>query len=554
MIVWTLLNLLAYIGYGQFIRRIAKKNLAPWPFAGVIGISCLLAIGGYLNLAHYLTRAVLGGAIALGLCLWLLSYRDQPPKIFEGIRDFQGDIRFSPWKLSVSLVAVGLIAGAFFGNLVRSRFNPADDLIAYAGYAVQTSQLGTLPADPFGDRRIVSGLGSGYLLQAITLVFGDARSIYVPDVSLGYLLAFAAAYFIARRKLSRQMSLSIGLLVFIFAVYVSNATFYILPEALVLTLFWMATEQPAPSPSWSFTSASIGVVAAALATLKSTYIPFSVLFCSFLFLSYLLLYQSRYILRGALACAGGAAVVMLPWMYDQHIKEGTWLFPLLGRGFDVSAYPGLKLGGGRQGLLTLRWDVWEMSLPFIALWTVIFVFLLARRGSRRDGAFAAILAGVCSACLGTLALNAATGADSVTRYTAPFQVPIVIALVVVLCEWMQEEQWALTRLAGLAVTTAALSVFFIWNGDIRQGMLRQYIDFVDPGAPTDTNINVAIDYADIMKTTHSLQNSVPIQETIFAATYPSFGFDALRNRILTADFLGMAGPPPVHRLRRIVTG
>lgn len=336
---------------------------------------------------------MLGGTVAIGVVLWLLSYRDWQRKISQTTQDFWRDIKSSPWKLSVTLVCVTLLAGAFFGNLVRSRFNPADDLIAYAGYAVQTSQLGTLPADPFGERRIVSSLGGGYFLQAITLVFGDARSIYVPDVSLGYLLAFAAAYFIARRKLSRQISLPIALLVFVFAVYISNATFYILPEALVLTLFWMATEQPAPTKSWSFVSALIGVLAGALATLKSTYFPFSFLFCSFLFLSYFLLYRSRYVLRGALACVGGAVIVILPWMYDQRIKEGTWLFPLLGRGFDVSAYPGLTPGGGRQGLLALRWDVWEVSFPFIVLWTAILVVLLAKKGLRRDSVFAAFWRG-----------------------------------------------------------------------------------------------------------------------------------------------------------------
>lgn len=76
-------------------------------------------------------------------------------------------------------------------------------------------------------------------------------------------------------------------------------------------------------------------------------------------------------------------------------------------------------------------------------------------------------------------------------------------------------------------------------------MLRQYIGFIDyPQVQTDTNIDVPIDYANVMKFTHSLQNSVPAQETILAATYPSFGFDALRNRIFIADFLGMAGPAP----------
>ncbi len=328
VVVWTVLSLLAFIGYGHYPLRLT--GVAPrWPFACTIGIGLVIAVGGVLNLIEGLTRPVLIAIVICGAVLWLQAYRNQWRRIGGEVRAFWRDIAESPWKAAIAFILLALLSASFFGNIVTSRFKPEDDLVAYGDYAVQTAQLGTLPTNPFGERRIQSSLGSGYLLQAITLVVGDVRSLYVPDISLGFLLAMGAVYFIARKRLGRGVSLLLASLVFGLCFLLINASFYILPEALVLTLCWLGIENPRNDRRWLLRCALIGVTAAALASLKSTYLPFSFLFCLFLFIGYLLTSRRAYIALGGLICAGSAFAVLFPWMLDQHQKESTWLFPVL---------------------------------------------------------------------------------------------------------------------------------------------------------------------------------------------------------------------------------
>ena len=367
VVAWALLSLLAYIGYGYYPLRLAGVE-PRWPFAGTIGIGFVIALGGVLNLMKGLTRPALIAIVICGAVLWLLAFRNHWGRIRGEVREFWRDIIGNRWKSAISVLLLTLLAASFFGNIITYRFKLQDDLVAYGDYAVQTAELGTLPANPFGERRIQSSLGSGYLLQAITLVVGDVRSLYVPDISLGFLLAVGAVYLIARRRLGRGVSLLLASLVFVLCFLLINASFYILPEALVLTLCWLGIDSPNDSARWLFRCALIGITAAALASLKSTYLPFSFFFCLFLFASYLFTFRRAYIALGGLICAGSAFAVLFPWMLDQHRKESTWLFPILGKGFDASAYPGLALPSGHAGLLAMRWTVWKYSLPFLTIW------------------------------------------------------------------------------------------------------------------------------------------------------------------------------------------
>ncbi len=540
VVVWAVLSLLAFVGYGHYPLRMA--GVAPrWPFAGTIGIGLVIAVGGVLNLIEGLTRPVLIAIVICGALLWLQAYRNQRHRIAGEVRAFWRDISGSPWKAAIAVILLALLSASFFGNIVTSRFKPEDDLVAYGDYAVQTAQLGTLPANPFGERRIQSSLGSGYLLQAITLVVGDVRSLYVPDISLGFLLAVGAAYLIARRRLGRGVSLLLASLIFLLCFLLINASFYILPEALVLTLCWLGIERPSESGRWLFRCALIGVAAAALASLKSTYVPFSFFFCLFLFVGYLSTSRRAYIVLGGFICAGSSMAVLFPWMLDQHRKEATWLFPVLGKGFDASAYPGLALPNGHGGLLSMRWTVWELSLPFLAIWAVAIVLLLIFRNLRRQPEWPTLLALAAAAALGTFAIISATGGDSITRYTGPTQIPSIIVMAAVFAGWLQSQCLSQKQGRWFLGTAGALACIFLWNGPIRQGFMLQYPEFVLQQTLLGKD---HIDYWQEVHTMNNIQSAIPPRATVLVVTIPSFAFNVRRNRIFVDDLPGGAGPAP----------
>ena len=540
VLVWSVLNLLAYIGYGYYPLRVA--GVAPrWPFAGAIGTAIIIAVGGILNLLELLTRPVLIAIVICGTVLWVLAYRNQWGRIRGEIRAFWRDISGNPRKSAISVVLLTLLAASFFGNIVTYRFKPEDDLVAYADYAVQTAQLGTLPTNPFGERRIQSSLGSGYLLQAITLVAGDIRSLYVPDISLGFLLAVGAAYLIARKRLGRGVSLLLASLVFVLCFLLINASFYILPEALVLTLCWLALDPPIRNGRWIFRCGLIGVAAAALATLKSTYLPFSFFFCLFLFIAYLLISRRVYIALGVLTCAASSIAVLFPWMLDQHRKEGTWLFPVLGKGFDASAYPGLALPSGYSGLLALRWTIWKFSLPFLLLWAVIIVLLLLWHDLRQEAEWPTLLAIAAAAALSTFAVIAATGGDSVARYTGPTQIPCIIVMAAALGGWIQARRLPRKQWRWLSGVVGALAFIFLWHGPIRNGLMMQYPEFVLQHKALDKD---RIDYWQQIAIMQKIQARVPPRASLLVVTIPSYAFDVRKNRIFVDDLPGGAGPAP----------
>ena len=540
VVAWALLSLLAYIGYGYYPLRLAGVE-PRWPFAGTIGIGFVIALGGVLNLMKGLTRPALIAIVICGAVLWLLAFRNQWGRIRGEVREFWRDIIGNRWKSAISVLLLTLLAASFFGNIITYRFKLQDDLVAYGDYAVQTAELGTLPANPFGERRIQSSLGSGYLLQAITLVVGDVRSLYVPDISLGFLLAVGAVYLIARRRLGRGVSLLLASLVFVLCFLLINASFYILPEALVLTLCWLGIDSPNDSARWLFRCALIGITAAALASLKSTYLPFSFFFCLFLFASYLFTFRRAYIALGGLICAGSAFAVLFPWMLDQHRKESTWLFPILGKGFDASAYPGLALPSGHAGLLAMRWTVWKYSLPFLTIWAVTIVLLLVWRKLRQEVEWPTLVALAGAAALGTFAIISATGGDSITRYTGPTQIPSIIVMAGIFLGWLQSRRLSQIQWRWFMATVGALACIFLWNGPIRQGMWLQYPEFVLQQKSLEKN---RIDYWRQVQTMDNIQSAIPPGATVLVVTIPSYAFNVRRNHIFVDDLPGGSGPPP----------
>ena len=83
-----------------------------------------------------------------------------------------------------------------------------------------------------------------------------------------------------------------------------------------------------------------------MAVLPESSLPAAVAMCGFYFLAWVVYQRRARPLQQAALWAGVLLACMTPWMVDMRHKEGTFLFPILGRGYDASAYGIIPLPNG----------------------------------------------------------------------------------------------------------------------------------------------------------------------------------------------------------------
>src|SRR6202035_1830212 len=91
---------------------------------------------------------------------------------------FSNFMRQPLYARGLGVVCAVVLIILVLGSLTYSRFSRFDDMPAYLTYPVKLIQLGSLPFDPFSERRVQSGLGASYFLQSFMLVAGDVRSMW----------------------------------------------------------------------------------------------------------------------------------------------------------------------------------------------------------------------------------------------------------------------------------------------------------------------------------------------------------------------------------------
>ncbi|MFL6352724.1 MAG: hypothetical protein ACJ74Z_12870 [Bryobacteraceae bacterium] len=98
-------------GYGNALLRLLAITRAPWPLAATTGISFLLALGGYLNLADYIVPPMLTALIIVGDVLAFWGARGQVRRFSRDIRKTYKELIQDPKSLIPGLLLVILLAG-----------------------------------------------------------------------------------------------------------------------------------------------------------------------------------------------------------------------------------------------------------------------------------------------------------------------------------------------------------------------------------------------------------------------------------------------------------
>ncbi len=193
-------------------------------------------------------------------------------------------------------------------------------------------------ADPFSDRRVISSLGGSYLLQRFVIAATSLSNIGMADRTLGLIFIFFALLELGIGfGLSPPRIAAMELIVFI-PQETFNLTFTILPIALFLAMIWIIYLTPDQEEHQRWRSAMIaGIIGGGILSLKSTFLPYigAVALIPYIFLFWR---KKRLNVDVANSRWAAAVVTVAAWMVAMKHNSGTYLFPILGHGFDYSSY------------------------------------------------------------------------------------------------------------------------------------------------------------------------------------------------------------------------
>lgn len=539
--VLLLAVLLSWIGWGEVLARLARLRLR-WPEKAILGVSVLILIGGALNAARLISASAIQGLTAAGCAAWALSlaWSGRPvlrdPLLLHAPADRSGRLGWAILWAAAIYFAVGM-AG------LTGYFNVHDDYPAYAAFTEKMLKTGHLGPEPFSERRIVSSLGGKSWLDCFSVVllgYGRTRAL---DAGLGWAcFTGLLALWGARRGLTRQSTATVVAIAWSLALVCSNTTAWMLPAAMILFIL-LRTDATGEDRAGGY--AALACVAAATCALKSNLIPPVALYlCGSAAAAALSGRRARAI--GVGASLLGAVVLAAPWAVAHQRDCGTPLFPLLGRGYHVTAYTDGSAGRWSLDaayLLVFFKDLVANKLLLLALLGCLVSALCRIRLSRATILMAA------AAGISALLLGAGTAGWDNLHYTYSALSVVIVAIVMdgaVRLSAIRSAavRGALVRPAYLAVVyVLCLTVTLAWLTPERGWLATAYLlgrsaGIVGPALP-ELPINARM---------HGLyrhvQNKTAPGETLIVSVPAAGLLDFRRNRVYLADFPGSAGPPP----------
>ena len=526
--VWAACIFCSWIGLGDFVLRKLQGRSWSWPVSGLVGIAVSMFAGGILNLLQVVNRWTILCLVGFGVVCFLFA----AVRGVSGWTAFWRSLRSCPWICMVSFgVLVVLLGLLTFNSLRYLEFSLFDDVWAYLTFPVKMLSLGALPADPFSERRVQSALGGGYFLQCVGLVFGGIRSIHFTDLGAGHILFCAVVFCTARlHKNSLPVSTFMALLCIFVQIFHTNLTYVLLPAALFVAVYLVERDDGiAPSVK----SVLLGLLAGTAILLKTVYLPSMVLIVLGIY-GYRAIADSawrgnlRYLAISATVCVGE----MLPWMVDMRRKEGTWLYPLLGKGYEIARYghvpyqAPLEAAGVRLCVL--------LFASFLGL--AVLVWRETRGLERAELTVIFAVAGGIS----VIPMFLSVGHGPLIRYTTPLLMP---CLLIALAATLPGLRW---RVAD--VKASSLFIFILLCFEANQGRLTnnwrifEIVPNRDESAMEPLH-TVAQLRAEQQRELRS-QQAIPVGWDVLAANVPLIYVDHRRNNYYVADFPGMASLPP----------
>jgi hypothetical protein len=543
--VWGMLLLASFVAWGALVsRRLLGTRRLDWALYGVFGMA--LALAWFATLACF--SLVSAGAIvffcALGpvawgaFSLWLEYRRDPSPG-----RSFVAACRrgWARQRSPVFVIAVGVLYVMallhYAGAVTNTSFNMWDDEMAYRSFARQFLDTGTL-LEPFSFRRVGS-YGGQSLLEAMALAAASRDCLHVVDggMCVLLLLGLIVGYRGGPPSATRAAALAAGFMAMTLPHQPHNIGSEISGVVIFVALFRVLDEiRFEELRPWAY-AALVGALAAAVSTLRQTYMVAAALLLGFVCLSRVVYPDGRprrAQLRNLVLTLVATIGFLVPWMVMSAGSIGTAFYPLLHgnlrRDFGM-------VGSVDRGEL-VRWTLanvfvfWPVSS--IALLFLAAVMLPFGRSARALHA----LMGACVLAFLVMMhfFQAFHDSSSINRYYLGFTLAFALAAVL---RSVTDGARSTRATAPAAIALCALGAHFL---SAKEGVLNLYFERVT--AVTELRRKTGPDpvrppFADVYR---RLQNAVPRGAPLLVTLDHTYLLDGTRNRIFNYDHPGAMGP------------
>ena len=513
--------LLASAGWGTVTLRVTLGPHLPPPISRCLALITGLAVFSWLLqwLACFqsFTVPAATGLLLLGCLFFCLL-----PQDWWTLRTMLKTQRVgSAITLAVLLTSVLLV-------YLPPALNVNDDTRAYLVFPLKISALGGIGWEPFSERRLFS-LGAHYPLQALTLSWVPVRYAGIVEPALGVVLLILIA---AMLSTPSRTLLAAGLL---WATVISGSkvlanfspAYLMIPPLLLLLVISRATRvrQVRSSPALA---AILGVIASYAVCLRPTAAPFAALMLGWTVVQ---LAKSKPITH-LIAAAAGTATFALPFSLDLLRSGGTLFYPVLGRGFHISAHSNTASIAALKPLSDHLANLLRIPLTDPLFW---LAFTLAaytlKTTSGRNRTVTLVAGGAALFTYGVIIYQ--TSGTGAARYVAPILLTLALYLFITAGPLPIVAIRLPRAVAPLLVAISVLLVYRFTPAILNYAQAKLAVRYrtLYPAA-TETDGYRA------------LQSAIPPGTTILASLNRNDLLDLRRNRILINDQPGMTSPPP----------
>lgn len=541
---WGIFILFSLIGWGSLINRIIfPKHQADWGLLAVWGLAFSIVFGGLLNVTWTISKTVILIYLGLGILSCFFAGFQSKKLLASSVIGYVNYCRKDRVLLVFTIIDLLLILIQYAGWISTDNFHPHDDFFGYFVFPEKMLQIGSLGADPFSGRRLISSLGGQSFLHTFILSMFNEENLHIIDPAIASIIVFGLILgFLTEKNFLEQMA-AIILLPFILIIPpVTNTTTLVVGSSLVLGLFRTLYSQELKEYSSNANAFMIALITSATIATKSTFIPVASLLFGLSYFFYIINNTNkRKAIREFILATLITIALLLPWAISMYQSSGTLLFPLLGKGYHGSVYYEhyAETYGEIKWFILPLFSVLHVAMFFLC---VSYIKVQPWRKVKREHR-GATLSLLISVILGAVITIFVTNGYH-ERYIFSFVYVAIVVLIITLLAQLNvgDSNRRKPTLSHTLILVLVISLL-IGNGNGWNGVRASYLHYIKEiqgGLTQQFSVSDQREIAEYIK----MQQSLPPDEILLTRLSKPFLLNFSRNPVFIVDLPGYASPPP----------
>ncbi|MGC2399494.1 MAG: hypothetical protein WA510_06920 [Acidobacteriaceae bacterium] len=538
-------------GWGFLVVKGLRLRIdAGLGFCAAVGLALSACFGGFLDIQHLIRPAIIRGYLLAGVLIFLFAGIAQLQDIRHNLSGAWAYFRRRKFLLVVGSFLILITVVKYAIATSSGTFHVHDDYHAYMVFPVKMMQTGTMGADPFSERRIVSSLGGEAFLDTFSLsLTGQYKNLHLIDSGVAYLiLLLLLAEVIVRKGIPGFWALLILLAASMYGAPISNITSVYGGIALLILLFDYF-DRTVETPTWN-QPLLLAIVFAGLLSMKTNFAPAGgIFFLSFFIVQWLHVPGKGKTIARAALCTVLAFILLLPWMLDSYHSSGTLFYPILGKGFHGSRYGTYLLPTAHLGLNNLLAFLDGISNVVGAILFSLCCLAITGRGRKPHDRLVEIVI-IVNLLIDVVAVGIGVGGVQTFRYSFVILFACLLFLLIQELTFFTRPAASSTPLTPASINSLR-AVAAIAPAILLAMLLGTAWDTVYLGQK-DWEVyalKFAVTGRDIVSpsevsTYREMQSAVPPGQTLLVRMDKNFLFDFRRNPIYIDDLPGGSSLPP----------